>query len=552
MANLYRVGTDAQVQKGKGSAVATSITDRLSQELVFAFVGPIGSGVSTAGKYLRQQLKQKYEYDVPEVFILSEIIRDTLRRTGKPVPNKDTQPLNEYVDRMQTAGNEIRASTLGENYLIEKTIEGMFRYRREKGGYTDDNCRVLRPIRRAFIIDSLKHSSELELLRSIYGDTLCVVGVFAPDKVRRERLINNGAKKDDVQKVLDRDRNELLTFGQKTEKVFIQADFFVCNDRKEEELQKNLDRYLEIIFNTRIHTPTVGETAMYYADSTSGNSACMSRQVGAAIVSRGGELIAVGRNDVPRAFGGLYREEDQSIWDKDKEKLYDRDNRCFKWASPAGRGVCLNEHRKNQIIKRAMARIEEGQKTVDAITNLIEGQTATRLAPEIEKLKTALAEIGASITADVNTLTEFSRSIHAEMEAILSVAREGKHSLVGATLYTNTYPCHNCARHIVAAGIAGVVYIQPYIKSLALDLHGDAITEDVDDKSRVIFRQFEGVAPRKYRKFFQPERERKDKGGYSPVSPKVATPVLQIPLDSLVIYEDKVIADLGNKEQNRQ
>jgi deoxycytidylate deaminase len=65
----------------------------------------------------------------------------------------------------------------------------------------------------------------------------------------------------------------------------------------------------------------------------------------------------------------------------------------------------------------------------------------------------------------VDDLIEFSRSIHAEMDAILGVAREGKHSLVGSTLYTNTYPCHNCARHIVAAGITNVVYIQPYKKA---------------------------------------------------------------------------------------
>src|SRR5260370_40737378 len=78
---------------------------------------------------------------------------------------------------------------------------------------------------------------------------------------------------------------------------------------------------------------------------------------------------------------------------------------------------------------------------------------------------------------DVDDLTEYSRSIHAEMEAILSVAREGKHSLVGATLFSTVYPCHGCARHIVAAGITNVVYIHPYSKSKAIKLHHDAIKE---------------------------------------------------------------------------
>lgn len=47
-----------------------------------------------------------------------------------------------------------------------------------------------------------------------------------------------------------------------------------------------------------------------------------------------------------------------------------------------------------------------------------------------------------------------------------------------ATLYSTTYPCHGCAKHIVAAGISEVVYYEPYPKSRALALHDDSIQED--------------------------------------------------------------------------
>jgi hypothetical protein len=70
---------------------------------------------------------------------------------------------------------------------------------------------------------------ELELLRQIYGDTLCVFGIFAPDAKRRTRLINDGVDAPEVQDILDRDQGELATFGQMTRKVFVEADFFVCN-----------------------------------------------------------------------------------------------------------------------------------------------------------------------------------------------------------------------------------------------------------------------------------------------------------------------------------
>lgn len=45
-------------------------------------------------------------------------------------------------------------------------------------------------------------------------------------------------------------------------------------------------------------------------------------------------------------------------------------------------------------------------------------------------------------------------TIHSEIDAIIKAAR----SLFGATIYVTRYPCENCARAIVAAGISKVVY----------------------------------------------------------------------------------------------
>lgn len=107
------------------------------------------------------------------------------------------------------------------------------------------------------------------------------------------RLLNDGAAAADVQKILDRDQGEGLTFGQMTRKVFIESDFFICNDKKKDEFRRQLMRFLQIIFDTNVHTPTLDESAMYEAYSASTGSACMSRQVGAAIVSDGRELISI-------------------------------------------------------------------------------------------------------------------------------------------------------------------------------------------------------------------------------------------------------------------
>jgi deoxycytidylate deaminase len=128
----------------------------------------------------------------------------------------------------------------------------------------------------------------------------------------------------------------------------------------------------------------------------------------------------------------------------------------------------------------------------------------------------------------IGGLLEFSRAVHAEMDALLAAARKGV-STVGAKLFVTTYPCHYCARHIIAAGIDEVQYIEPYPKSLASKLHADAITSDSSElspsaaklqnkvnvnaghKLKVLFRPFTGVAPRLYRRVFLKEQSLKNK-----------------------------------------
>ncbi len=428
-----------------------------------------------------------------------------------------------YVHEMQNIGNSLRKK-FGGNYLIEKTIEKIVRYRKETRGISPTDAP--RPERRAFIVDSLKNTEELDLLKQVYGETLCTIGIFAPDEIRQSRLRDKGFDAPSIEQITSRDQGEVDTFGQKTRKIFANANFFVCNDARPEELRAKIVRFLDILFDTSIRTPTRAESAMYEASSASLNSACMSRQVGAAIISDAGELIAVGWNDVPRYGGGLYCEDDNSNYDEAKKKLEDHDHRCFNW----GGKICHNEVKRNKIIDKIAEKISAGN---------------------VLKKGLGVSDVRALLEGtDVDNLIEFSRSIHAEMEAILSVAREGRNSLSKAKLYTSTYPCHNCARHIVASGIDEVIYIEPYLKSLAIELHKDAISENPNDRgSKVVFRQYDGVAPSKFMKLFKSGSPRKQDGHLSRRDRRMAFPLFRQLLDALTEYEAKVIADLTEKEQ---
>jgi deoxycytidylate deaminase len=125
----------------------------------------------------------------------------------------------------------------------------------------------------------------------------------------------------------------------------------------------------------------------------------------------------------------------------------------------------------------------------------------------------------ALLRSRIGDLTEYGRVVHAEMEAMLFCARNNVETR-RATLYTTTFPCHNCAKHIIAAGIARVVYVEPYPKSKAMEFHGDAISQGEKPGSGLItFEPFVGIGPRKFFDLFSMkmstgfELVRKDKDG---------------------------------------
>lgn len=312
------------------------------------------------------------------------------------------------------------------------------------------------PLRKtAHILTSLKRPEEVATLRKIYGDGLYVIGVFATEEERLENLINSNVTKEDALRLIKRDAEETDLFGQQTRSTFYLADVFV--QLWNNGFEKEIERFLDLVFSHPYLTPTQAEHAMFMAYASSLRSGQLGRQVGAAITSKSGEILALGCNDVPRPGGGLYwpGEDDQ----RDHVRLKD----------------------SNDIQRQAMV-----EKILDRL------QTPAEDRPKIGKA-----------IRDALDVTEYRRAVHAEMDSLLSAARAGV-SPAGAILYTTTFPCHNCTRHIIAAGISRVYYIEPYAKSRAEELHEDAIV--VEEKSRqkgkitrkVPFTPFVGIGPRKY------------------------------------------------------
>jgi len=149
----------------------------------------------------------------------------------------------------------------------------------------------------------------------------------------------------------------------------------------------------------------------------------------------------------------------------------------------------------------------------------------------------ATARGGSLRDAQLMDILEFGRMIHAEMSAICDAARQGrvlKHSI----LYCTTFPCHICAKHIVASGIAKVVFVEPFPKSYAEQLHGDAIVIGRStDSTKVSFEPFIGISPFRYRDLFARERRKNDIGDFEQWADGEARPIIKYTVQNWIVNE---------------
>jgi deoxycytidylate deaminase len=456
-------------------------------ELVIGLVSPVGIRHEDITEALENQLAA-FGYSVNHVR-LSELFEDLYRLVGEPwnPPAAKAALANFKMD----AGNLLRERTQRNDILALAAASMIGRLRAVRPG----------PLRKtAHVVTSLKRPEEVETLRQIYGCGFYLLSLSAPERLRRSYFENRRLNGDEAQALIDKDRSESHEWGQRTQDTFQLADCFVSVQD-----ERQLQRFLNMIFGCPAETPTTAEHAMFTAYAAALRSGDLSRQVGAAILDANGDLLAVGHNEVPKRGGGLYTADDA-------ERARDIE-----------RGHDANELAKDKILS--------------ALMNAL-GLSAAEARALVKP--TGLLDI-----------TEFGRAVHAEMEALLACARTGR-SPRGATLYTTTFPCHNCCRHIIAAGIEKVYFVEPYPKSKAGTLHNDAISIDEPVAGKLPFLPFIGVAPRRYFDFFSMTLssgrsiERKRGGMAAAWSPAEASVRVPMQPDSYLERELEAVRELAS------
>lgn len=478
-------------------------------ELVFGIVGPLGCDLNTVQTALNWALSS-VGYESHSINLTDRVTLLYEQLVGKPFQHE----ANTIAGKIEL-GTALRSGLKSNRVFASEAIRRIKTIRPSSGDSETPPPRI------AYVIRQFKRPEEVHLLSEIYGDGFIQVSVTESYDSRLENLVTLLRRQDRGKTVseakgeaialIERDEEEKDTaYGQLVSETFPLGDVFISSENKS-ECERTTSRFIQALFGKNDISPTKDEVGAYFAKSASFRSVDLSRQVGATIVTQNGEIISTGFNDVPKPLGGQY-------WEEDEHKYRDIDI-----------GFEANKDETDRILYDLLSKLQEAKIISDdqSVSDLLGNEDLVR------RLK----------DSRVSRITEYGRMVHAEMSAITEAARLGR-SLKDAIMYVTTFPCHNCAKHIIASGIKRIVYIEPYSKSLTNYLYQRHITDGGDHSDRVIFKHFTGIAPKRYQSIFEKTGKRRSADGKVQIwyegkrAPRVRLP------SEYLYSEDHAVAEL--------
>jgi deoxycytidylate deaminase len=373
--------------------------------------------------------------------------------------------------------DEVRAAWTGEKDPIRQDLQALGDKLRVEhgGGYLASNAvHRLEEDEASYsrvVIDGIRNTGEIKLLRDRFGDQFFLFAIFAPADVRWERVrddyVTQGLDEQDFLADDRRDANEETPHGQQVELCVDQSDVFLRNSLDLSQLQlgtslkAKISDYVDLVTRITPRYPTLDEVLMNVAFSAAHSTRCLKRQVGAVIATERGEPISVGYNENP----------DKIL------PCVDEFGECY-------RDRIRNEH----------------------FFNLAESKTVCpKCGEKIEQMigppwRCAKCKANLESYFFPDRAMKWCTALHAEERAIINA--QGR-SLEGTIIYTTAFPCFLCAEKILQAGITRIVFADPYP-----DIYSAELLDHSDPPVEV--ERFEGVRSGSFDRIFGRVRELKE------------------------------------------
>lgn len=369
---------------------------------------------------------------------LYQLFGDNIRLYGKAIPGDTKQnPYNIYklIERVNCVIKCIKR--------LKKENSGEYKYRR-------------------FVLDAIRNPLEAVYFKERYS-AFYLIGVNCSkyDRIDRltqlkkmdlkaiELLDNKEAgkvAKDNKKKEFEKYKTnkngipEIVKIEMELHEIISQnipaclekADIHLFNggdskNNDKNEVTRQILRYISLITHPGIITPTKNERMMQIAYTAKENSNCISRRVGAVIVSGNDKIEGIGWNDVPQGQTGCLLRNVNDLMACANKFSYSK----FELEDKPFRDAIISKYAKSMYTEN----------------------TGLPLAFCFKSFKN-------SVDKEKNQV--HTRALHAEENAFLQSVKKGGVSVEGGVLYSTASPCELCAKKAYQLSISKVVYIDPY------------------------------------------------------------------------------------------
>lgn len=374
-------------------------------------------------------------------------------------------------DNLRSSGNaQISKFSPDHIFTFAETINRVIKSARYVCSIKNEPCYI--------VVDAIRNPYEAFYLKKRHSD-FYLMSVNTNNENRLSHL-RKSHKFSDIQiKELDDKEYPSKLEGykkytsQNIQKCIEISDIHVNNPQSDQyghsELRAQLAWYVSLMMHPGLVMPTSMESCMQLAYSVKQNSGCISRQVGAVVTDSSYAVKTVGWNNTAQGqVPCLLRSADDLLngIDAAAYSIYERNDEKFREAlsikfKPFVGDIKLNGRNLSFCFKD--------------------------LQNDVEKEKN-----------QVHT-----RSLHAEENAFLQIAKFGGQPLKGGILFTTASPCELCAKKAYQLGISKIFYIDPYPGIATSHI----LSTGQNSPELILFR---GTVGRAFHKLYQPLTPYKD------------------------------------------
>ena len=367
-----------------------------------------------------------------------EIVRYQLfeEKEDKESISKDIRIYNLYSYFMQEVGNNIRSSgkyndateVAGKEITVANRINILVKAINQLEKMKDGDNHKTR-----ICIDALRNSVEIQYFRDRYR-AFYVFAVNTENEHRQNRLELNKKELQSLDKIEYPHSNSVF-YHQNIQACLEISDVYLYNpnvlNHKYYDLSEQILKYIALIIQPGLITPSHLERCMQLAFNAKYNSGCLSRQVGAVVTGNDFSVRSVGWNDIPKGqvACNLRCVEDYCM-NKDEETFseYELSNNLFDEVM-----YTINEELEKDDIKKKK-----------------NGKCYAYCFKDVYN----------ALTNQKNQV--YTRALHAEENAFLQISKYGGAHIQGGKLFTTASPCELCSKKAYQLGIEEIYYIDPY------------------------------------------------------------------------------------------